>query len=236
MRKYHKYLFILIVFLSFIPIILADNANDLGDLSSPPRLRSLEPILVQIVYMIWAFGGLIFTVLLMVIGFQYMISMGDPQKQEELKSRGKNWIIGLIIFFIGYPIILTVYNVIGIGDTNSECYEDIKTPGFHFFFPSICTDPEAGSTKYAIGSECGSGTDVSMDELASSRCCDTTNEIILPSNVVIQRYKEGAGVIDKFEVTKQSSGECTRSTCSGSTCSSEPSYQLNISTGEITSL
>lgn len=184
--------FITVLFLlSFVVLTSADDGSGLGDLSSPPRLRDLEPLLVQVVYIVWAFGGFIFTFLLMVIGFQYMISMGDQQKQQELKSRGKNWIIGLIVFFIGYPIIVTVYSVIGIGETNTECYKDIKTPGFHFFFPEVCTDPEASGSKYSVGSKtCSDFSDEEQDLLKEQGKVCGYFGLIFPINTVIQNAED----------------------------------------------
>ena len=144
----------------------------LGTIDEPPRLRDLQPMLVEMIYLIWALGGLFFTVLLMWIGFQYMTSAGDPQKKEELKKKGKNWLIGLIIFFLGYPIVSTIYDVIGIGSANPECYEQVDTPGFHFFFPDVCTDAMSGM--YETGMSCNDG-EYSVDTLISEGFCCLSN-------------------------------------------------------------
>lgn len=138
----------------FVILLLSYSVSSvsaqLGTMNEPPRLRDLQPMLVEMIYLIWALGGLFFTVLLMWIGFQYMTSAGDPQKKEELKKKGKNWLIGLVVFFLGYPIVSLIYDVIGIGSANPDCYEQVSTPGFHFFFPDVCTDPTDG-TRTSIG-------------------------------------------------------------------------------------
>lgn len=144
-------LIILITFLGFSHII---SAQSLGTLDQPPRLRDLEPVLVQVIYVIWALTGIIFALILMFIGFQYMTSLGDQQKQQELMQRGRNWLIGLFLVFLGYPLVVTIYGVIGVGENNPDCYQQVSTPGFHFFFPDVCTDPQANSNKYAIASSC----------------------------------------------------------------------------------
>ena len=195
---------------------------------SPPRLRDLEPLLVQVVYMAWALGGLIFTVILMVIGFRYMTSFGDQQKQQDLKNRGKNWIIGLIIFFIGYPIIVSIYGVIGIGEVNQDCYQDIVTPGFHFFFPEICTDPQASGDKYALGSpSCNAFNDDEKQILVNSnRCCDGFYNIILNDRMLLNT---SGNVVDIIESNQ---GICSVSrNCTANQTDCKPEYTVTGSPG-----
>jgi len=153
------------VFLMFLITSGISFAQSLGTADSPPRLRELEALGVQLVYFIWGVTGLIFTTLLIIIGVRYMLSAGDQQKQQALKDKGKNWLYGLILIFISYPIVLTFYNVTGIGGS-SECYQDIKTPGFHFFFPKVCTDPTAESTN-ALGNSCVTGQNLGSNQ----KCC-----------------------------------------------------------------
>jgi len=172
-------------------------AQNLGSMDEPPRLRDLEPLLVQMVYLIWALGGIIFTILLMWIGFQYMTSAGDPQKKEELKKKGRNWLIGLVIFFVGYPIVATIYDVLGIGSSNLDCYEQISTPGFHFFFPDICTEPMLGS--FAVNSSCDAST---ATDLPSIRCCH--NSIVAP---VGENIKVNQNMMIRFD--RGADGQCT---------------------------
>lgn len=161
-KRQIKYFSVLWIFLLTIGV---SYAQSLGTADSPPRLRELEALGVQLVYFVWGVTGLIFTVLLMIIGGRYMLSAGDQQKQQALKDKGKNWLFGLILIIIAYPIVLTFYNVTGIGGT-SACYQDIKTPGFHFFFPTICTDPSAESA-HALGNSCTTGQDLGSNQ----KCC-----------------------------------------------------------------
>jgi hypothetical protein len=179
-----KLLFFFYLFLSFISRV---SAQTLGTDDSPPRLRDLEGLAVQMLYFAWGLAGLIFTVLLIIIGARYMTSAGDQQKQQALKEKGKNWVLGLILFFLAYPIVLTFYSVTGIGQTGSSCYKDITTPGFHFFFPSVCTDPNAeGSNSY--GSACEAGENLGSDQ----KCCYISSvKIIMPVNAGIKILPNG---------------------------------------------
>lgn len=227
MIRNNSFTFSIIIFLFLITFV---SAQSLGTADAPPRLRDLEPLLVQIIYIVWAMGGLIFTVLLMIIGFRYMTSMGDPQKQEEIKKKGKNWIIGLIIFFIGYPIVLTIYNVIGIGETNEQCYSKIVTPGFHFFFPDVCTDPQASSSKFALGAECKNFTDeekgVMMD---GHKCCSLDQNSIFPTDKWIQTYESAdsiESVLVLYSYDFSENGDCTRkSSCAIGAEGCQPDYK-----------
>ncbi len=140
----------IIIFLLIAFLLVGSVFAQFGSGDEPARLRDLEPLLVQLIYVIWALGGIIFTAALMFIGFLYMTSAGDPQKQEALKKRATNWLFGLILFFAGYPLVLTAYNVLDIGQSNPDCYKSVSTPGFHFFFPDVCTDPLEG-TEFLVG-------------------------------------------------------------------------------------
>ncbi len=209
-------------------------AQGLGTADEPPRLRDLEPLLVQLIYMIWALGGLLFTVLLIFIGVQYMASGGDPQKKEELKKKGRNWLIGLVLFFVGYPIVATIYDVLEVGVTNPECYQQVKTPGFHFFFPDVCTDPQKASTKYDINASCNPATGgVEPSELAANKCCFNTGAvtIVYPIDKWIGNTP---GTLFRYE--RNARGYCA-STSSADMCSTAtspttciPDYTISDST------
>lgn len=202
-----------------------------GDLTEPPRLRDVEPLLVQMVYLIWALGGLLFTAVLMYIGFRYMTSGGDPQKKEEMKKRATNWIIGLLIFFGGYPVIITVYDVLGIGDTNSDCYEQISTPGFHFFFPEVCTDAQAGGSKYDVDVDCSTYDVQEMQQLVSrGNCCYNTGTTAYSAPT--GEYICSASGVTIISLQANANGFCQQSenrSYSGSQdCSSVYNYQFTV--------
>jgi|GEM_PF-2735255 len=201
---------ILLAVLVLLSLIVPAYAQ-LGTVDSPPRLRDMEVVLVQIVYFAWGAGGAIFTVILISIGFRYMFQGGDQQAQQELKDKGKRWAIGLVAFFLAYPVVLTFYNVAGIGGTGSECYEGIDTPGFHFFFPTVCTDPLAESTN-ALGNPCSGGT------LPDNKCC--SSGAIMPVGVGVQWA--ATGTVNTFKRDPSSNNCVITDICSytpGSGCS-----------------
>ncbi len=199
MKKIISIILFLTLTLSFV------SAQSLGTSESPPRLYQLEGLLVQLVYVIWGLSGLIFAFLLGFLGFQYMTAGGDAQKEEEIKKKGKNWFLGLLLILASYPLVLTIYKVLNIGQANSDCYEDISTPGFHFFFPTVCTDPQATTGKYDLGSH------VNCDTLDSSYLGDDkycSNGVILPMNKYIL-FRNGTEYVAQC-VEREDNGSCIR--------------------------
>jgi len=182
-------------------------AQTLGTLDEPARLRDIEPVVVQMIYVVWGVGTLALTLILMKIGFDYMTSMGDAQKQQDVRARGSKWLISLLFFFLAYPMILTFYQVAGIGGSSSSCYEDIKTPGFKFFFPTVCTDPQASSDKYDIGADCSGFGQEEFNTIGSSSCCRPSG-LILPVNVFIAE-KAGGSITTAYKYSNVD-GRCNR--------------------------
>jgi len=192
------------------------SAQTLGTATEPARLRDLEPIVVQLIYVVWGLGSLLLTIILAYIGFLYMTSLGDGQKKEEAKERGGKWLISVLIFYLAYPVLLTIYNVAGVGESN-DCYADISTPGFHFFFPDVCTDPQAGSLKYDSMEDC---TNFSPDELSllaqRRNCCLSIGaaNITIPAGVGIESgqnvftYDAGKGICTGVTSCRVGTADC----------------------------
>ncbi|HEC65759.1 MAG TPA: hypothetical protein ENI23_10715 [bacterium] len=127
------------------------DPNSPGD-CTPPTFRQVEIWVINGLYLIWAFGGLIFLVGLIVIGFQWMTSGGDQQKLEELKKRATYWAISIPIFFGGVPVINTVMNFLPISES-ATCYESLSQPGFQLVFPNSCAYYEGGCFGDPLGHE-----------------------------------------------------------------------------------
>lgn len=102
----------------------------------PPTLRQLEYWFVKIVYLAWAAAGIIFTGILMWIGWLYMTSFRNEFLMADVIKRARSWVLGLAIVFLAYPILNTFFNVLGL--RQSECFEGINLPGFQFFFSNAC--------------------------------------------------------------------------------------------------
>lgn len=105
----------------------------------PPQLRVLEFWFVRIVYVAWAIAGVFFTFVLIAIGFQYMTSFGNEVALKDVVVKFRNWMIGLALVFLSYPVLNTFFNVLTI-DRDQSCYSELQMPGFQFFFPQACGD------------------------------------------------------------------------------------------------
>lgn len=108
-------------------------------LKAPP-LQQLELWFRRILYAIWAIVGSFSFVMLIYLGYQYMIR-GGTSDQELVKLRKAiiNYVLGFALVFLSIPILTTFFTVLGI-NKNVTCY-DVAMPGFQFFFPELCTDP-----------------------------------------------------------------------------------------------
>jgi len=111
-------------------------------IARPPKLQQLEVWFVKILYMAWGLSGIAFTLILLYIGFLYMTSRGNDKMMADVKTKLRNWFIGLVLVFLSYPVLNTFFRVIGINE--DACYYDITQtmPGFKFFFPTVCSTEE----------------------------------------------------------------------------------------------
>ena len=102
----------------------------------PPTLRSLEDLFVNILYIAWFMGGLLWLGYFIYIASFYM--RGDPSKIEEAKKRFGIWVAGIVIYYLSYVIVAQVMSAFVGG--SSDCYNKFDgTPGFYFFFEDVCT-------------------------------------------------------------------------------------------------
>lgn len=149
---------------------------DLNDPNcEPPQLRELQYVVIRFIYAAWAFGGIVFMLLLVVIGFIYLTSAGDEQKAEQAKKRGGQWVIGVLLYFLSQPVVATIMR--GLISNEAECYANLRDPGFTFFFSTVCS--ETGSQNQGDDSVAPTGaTATPTSSLISSvsdgvgGCCD----------------------------------------------------------------
>lgn len=106
----------------------------------PPAFQQLEVWFVRILYAIWGLVASLSFLFLVKLGYEYIISRGDPTKITEVRKKIVNFIIGFALVFLAIPILTTVFRLLGI-NTNAQCY-NVNMPGFQFFYTSLCTDPK----------------------------------------------------------------------------------------------
>ncbi len=113
------------------------DSNETRAVLIPPKLQVIEVWFVRIIYVAWALVGAYSFYLLVALGYQVMISRGDPTSLPKVRQRIINFIIGFALVFLAIPILDTFFRVLGINKTVS-CY-DVQMPGFQFFFTTLCS-------------------------------------------------------------------------------------------------
>lgn len=114
----------------------------------PPQLRVLEIWFMRILAIIWALSGIVFTFLLMWLGFKYMTAFGNKYVIADVIKDFRKWVIGLALIFLSYPALVTFFRLLPLSRT--DCFDEIG-PGFQFFFPTACQSREQQCQSYLEG-------------------------------------------------------------------------------------
>jgi hypothetical protein len=109
---------------------------------APMKLQEVEFLFVKVLYVLWGISGVVFTLILMSIGIENMTAGGNEFLKANVIQRLRKWAIGLVLVFLSYPILNTVFKLLPL-DQSVTCYSDLYSGGsfaigFNFFFPDIC--------------------------------------------------------------------------------------------------
>ena len=63
---------------------------------------------------IFAVAGILLLIYLILGGFQYLTSAGDPKKAQEAQSKITQALIGFVIIFASYWIVQVIANILGL--------------------------------------------------------------------------------------------------------------------------
>lgn len=83
----------------------------IGDVAT---IQCLEPMFVNVVQGAMALTGVGLFVMLVVGGFNFLLSGGDPKKLESARGTLTNAVIGLVVIVLSFLIILTVQKFTGV--------------------------------------------------------------------------------------------------------------------------
>lgn len=147
--KFSKFVLVLLVVLTFGFVMQVDvfaQGGDSGFLEScppgaissdcqPPTLQQGEFLAVRLLYFAWLFGGAMWTAFLIAIAA--MFYSGDQQKIATAKKRFGLWVAGFVIYYLSVPMVEIPMKA--LIDEN-ECFDQLRDPGFTFFFDDVCTD------------------------------------------------------------------------------------------------
>lgn len=110
--------------MSFISSALAADDVKISDLYDPtegtiPVNSSISDLLtkggINILNLIFVLAGLFFFVNLILAGWDYMLSSGDPKKVATASTRFTNGFIGIIMTLTAFIVVRIVTTMLGLG-------------------------------------------------------------------------------------------------------------------------
>lgn len=90
-----------------------------GDVAT---IKCLEPLFKNLVGAIVALAGIALFIMLIVGGFNMLLSGGDQKKLEAAKGTITNAIIGLVVIVVAYLILLTIKEFTGVDVTTFQVF------------------------------------------------------------------------------------------------------------------
>lgn len=77
-------------------------------------IGGLQPIVLNIISFLIPVGGIILFIMLILGGFSFITSSGDPRKTEGAKSTITYAIFGVVLLALGFLIVQIIANYIGV--------------------------------------------------------------------------------------------------------------------------
>jgi cytochrome bd-type quinol oxidase subunit 2 len=132
--RFLQFALVIAVVALFAAPSLVGAACPSGPTCEPPRLGDVVLQFYRIIDLFYAFGGIGFLMLAIVIGIQWMTSQGSSDKLEELRKRFFYWLIGFVLFFLSATIVTFIYQALEVKD----CSGNQMLPGFNLFADQAC--------------------------------------------------------------------------------------------------
>lgn len=89
-------------------------AKDVPNAEGVATLQCLVPLFENIVKAVVAFGGIALLLMLLVGGFNFLFSAGDPKKLEQARGTISQAVVGLLIMSAAYLIINLIGKFTGV--------------------------------------------------------------------------------------------------------------------------
>lgn len=118
------------IFCGFVSVALARTAFA----QEPATLSDLSGFLARIVDLAYAFGGFIFLIFAIIIGFQWMTSQGADDALEEVRQRLSYWVTGIFLYFLSFAMVFFFFDFLQV----RNCTGDRVVPGFNLVFSKPC--------------------------------------------------------------------------------------------------
>lgn len=89
-------------------VSLMNNTNDVA------KISDLKVVFENIVGYALGMAGIVLFILLLVAGFKYITSGGDPKAVEGAKKTLTSAVIGLVVILISYLILVLIETITGV--------------------------------------------------------------------------------------------------------------------------
>lgn len=99
---------------SVFAISITDSLENAANTAGLKGETDIQKIVSRIIDVVLGLLGLIFLILILVGGFQWMTSAGEPEKIKKARGLLTNAVIGLLIISAFYAITQFVFSLIGV--------------------------------------------------------------------------------------------------------------------------
>lgn len=83
-----------------------------------PTIGDLSKVFANIVRGALGLAGIVFFILLLIGGFRYITSGGDPKAVEGAQKTLTSAVIGLVVILLSFIILLLIQTITGVNVTN----------------------------------------------------------------------------------------------------------------------
>lgn len=119
----------------------------------PPQMSDIQVLIAKLLTTAWSLGAIAFFLILLYNGLIYLLGSWEDAEYilgasiKDVQKRMSQWGVGFFMFFLSYPLMNTI---LGGLVANTDCYADLREPGFTFFFPTVCNEIEINVDPYKI--------------------------------------------------------------------------------------
>ena len=94
------------------------NSVKIGTTDSVAKLSALECVFASILNIVIRLGGILAFIFLIIGGFNWLTSGGDPKKLQQAKNTITYAILGIILLIVAWLILLFIEKFTGVTVTN----------------------------------------------------------------------------------------------------------------------
>ena len=82
-------------------------------------LSCIPPLIADLIWWLLTFGGVVALFFIIIAGYKYIFSHGDPKKIEEAKRTLSYAILGLVVIFLSFFFVNFIAGITGVACLNT---------------------------------------------------------------------------------------------------------------------